>query len=347
MSLKNSISNGSGEQSLSEEHRAKISEVRASLGELPDKLSLYCSDACIKRYLTARNWNIKKATKMLKETLKWRLDYKPEEICWEEVAHEAETGKIYRTNFLDKYGRSVLVMRPARQNTNSTKGQIKYLVYCMENAILNLPPNQEQMVWLIDFHGFNMSHISVKVTKETAHVLQDRYPERLGLAILYNAPKFFEPFWMVVKPFLEPKTYNKVKFVYSNDHNSLKIMEEHFDMDRLESSFGGNSQVGFNATDYAARMREDDKKMALFWSRRNSSGTIEKSAIPSIKTDSEMNPDKPVNEEDSDKLVKEDEEDSSSQERAEELNRINGNGTNNEQLVSLERTAELMFTNVL
>ena len=65
----------------------------------------------------------------------------------------------------------------------------------MENAIVNLPENQEQMVWLIDFHGFNMSHISIKVTKETAHVLQEHYPERLGMAVLYDAPKIFEPFW--------------------------------------------------------------------------------------------------------------------------------------------------------
>lgn len=83
------------------------------------------------------------------------------------------------------------------QNSKSTKEQIKYLVYCMENAILNLPADQEQMVWLIDFDGFNLSNISVKLTKETAHVLQDQYPERLGLAILYNPPKFFEPFFMV------------------------------------------------------------------------------------------------------------------------------------------------------
>ena len=72
------------------------------------------------------------------------------------------------------------------QNSKSAKDQIKYLVYCMEKAILNLPPDQEQMVWLIDFEGFNLSNISVKLTRETAHVLQDHYPERLGLAILFN-----------------------------------------------------------------------------------------------------------------------------------------------------------------
>lgn len=84
------------------------------------------------------------------------------------------------------------------QNSKSTKGQIRHLVYCMENAILNLPMEQEQLVWLIDFHGFNLSHVSIKVTRETSVVLQEHYPERLGIAILYNAPKFFEPFWKVL-----------------------------------------------------------------------------------------------------------------------------------------------------
>nr|DAD40289.1 TPA_asm: hypothetical protein HUJ06_014612 [Nelumbo nucifera] len=156
------------------------------------------------------------------------------------------------------------------QNTKSTKGQIRYLVYCMENAILNLPPEQEQMIWLIDFHGFNMSSISVKVTRETAHVLQDHYPERLGVAILYNPPKIFESFWTLVKPFLELKTYRKVKFVYSDDLNSKKIMGDLFDMDKLETAFGGNSQLGFNFNDYAERMREDDKRMPSFWTRGSS-----------------------------------------------------------------------------
>ncbi|MFQ6662829.1 hypothetical protein Gotur_030551 [Gossypium turneri] len=282
--LKKSSSNGSDKSVTTEEQHAKISEIRKLIGPLPEKLAIYCSDAALTRYLRARNWNVKKATKMLKETLKWRAEYKPEEIRWEEVAHEAETGKIYRSNYIDKHGRTVLVMRPSCQvpsdflafylcnlllNTKSTKGQIRYLVYCMENAILNLPPDKEQMVWLIDFNGYNLSHTSVKVTRETAHILQDHYPERLGLAILYNPPKFFEPFWKVVKPFLEPKTQNKVKFVYSDDPNSKKIMEELFDMEKLESAFGGNDDSGFNISKYAERMREDDKRMPAFWTRGN------------------------------------------------------------------------------
>ncbi|WCJ44509.1 Sec14p-like phosphatidylinositol transfer family protein [Euphorbia peplus] len=274
--LKKSSSNGFEKALTTEEQQGKINEVKKSVGNLPEKLSIYCSDASIARHLRARNWNVKKATKMLKETLKWRAQYKPEEIRWEEVAHEAETGKIYRTSYLDKHGRTILVMRPSRQNTKSTKGQIKYLVYCMENAILNLAPEQDQMVWLIDFSGYNLSHVSLKVTKETAHVLQDHYPERLGMAILFNPPKFFEPFWMMAKAFLEPKTFNKVKFVYSDDPNSMKIMEDLFDMEQLESSFGGKDTQGFNINIFAERMKEDDKRMPAAWTR----GSTPPSVVP-------------------------------------------------------------------
>jgi hypothetical protein len=78
----NPVTNGFVKPVPTEEEQAKIEEVRKLLGPLPEKLSSFCSDDAVLRYLRARNWHVKKATKMLKETLKWRVQYKPEEICW-------------------------------------------------------------------------------------------------------------------------------------------------------------------------------------------------------------------------------------------------------------------------
>ncbi|XP_071737732.1 uncharacterized protein [Rutidosis leptorrhynchoides] len=264
------------------EKHNEIEKIKQRLG---NEYSTFLSDQSISRYLRARNWNVKKAEKMLEESLIWRMNYKPAEIRWEHVAAEAETGKIYRSSFMDKQGRSILVMRPRCQNSKSTRAQIKYLVYCMENAIFNLPPDQEQMVWLIDFNGFSMSNISIKSTKETAHILQDHYPERLGQAILYNPPKLFEPFWKVVKPFLEPKTANKVKFVYADDPNTKNIMESLFYIDKLESAFGGKNIAKFDVSFYAHRMKEDDAKRLAF--RKVESGSS--SASGRTSTVSEAN----------------------------------------------------------
>ncbi|XP_043693891.1 uncharacterized protein LOC122644578 [Telopea speciosissima] len=68
----------------------------------------------------------------------------------------------------------------------------------------------------------------------------------------------------MVKPFIEPKTYKKVKFVYSNDLESRKLIEDLFDKDKLESAFGGRNTVGFDYKEYSEWMREDDRKMSDF-----------------------------------------------------------------------------------
>ena len=93
----------------------------------------------------------------------------------------------------------------------------------------------------------------------------------------------------VVKPFLDPKTHKKVKFVYSGEQSSRKIMEDLFNMDELETAFGGNNQACFNITDYAAMMREDDKRMPLFYAGGKSS---EPSAVPSLNVNSESDKEK-------------------------------------------------------
>lgn len=39
----------------------------------------------------------------------------------DDIAHEAKTGKLYRANYFDKHGRTVLVMRPGSEVQNSIK----------------------------------------------------------------------------------------------------------------------------------------------------------------------------------------------------------------------------------
>ncbi|XP_031739563.1 phosphatidylinositol transfer protein 3 isoform X4 [Cucumis sativus] len=154
MSARKSRANATEKVWSHEEQQAKINEVKKLMGPIADKLPVLCSDASILRYLKARNWNTKKANKMLKETLKWRLEYKPEKISWEDIAQEAKTGKIYRATYTDKQGRTVLVMRPSSQNTESTTGQIRYLVYCMENAILS--SNSTDGYMMLDSAAFDV-----------------------------------------------------------------------------------------------------------------------------------------------------------------------------------------------
>lgn len=60
----------------------QVLEMKKIIGPLAEKLPKLCDDASLVRYLKARNWNTKKASRMLKDTVKWRLEFKPENILW-------------------------------------------------------------------------------------------------------------------------------------------------------------------------------------------------------------------------------------------------------------------------
>ncbi|XP_056170092.1 CRAL-TRIO domain-containing protein C23B6.04c-like [Syzygium oleosum] len=244
----------------------KVSELRAELGPLSGRSLKYCTDGCLRRYLVARNWNVEKSKKMLEESLKWRSTYKPEEIRWPEVAHEGETGKVSRADFHDRFGRTVLIMRPGKQNTKSAEGNIRHLVYLIENSILNLAEGQESMSWLIDFTGWTLrTQVPVRTALDIINVLQSHYPERLAVAFLYNPPRIFEAFWKAIKYFLDPKTFEKVKFVYPKNKDSVELMSTFFDVDNLPSEFGGKATLKYDHEEFSRMMAEDDVKTAKFW----------------------------------------------------------------------------------
>lgn len=244
----------------------KVNELKDAIGPQSGRNLQFCTNACFRRYLEARNWNVEKSKKMLEETLKWRSTFKPEEIRWNEVAIEGETGKIYRANFHDRNGRSVLILRPGMQNTTSLDNQMRHLVYLLENAILNLPEGQEQMSWLIDFTGWSITNnVPIKSARETINILQNHYPERLAIAFLYNPPRIFEAFWKIVKYFLDAKTFQKVKFVYPKNKDSVELMRTYFDEQNLPKEFGGKALLNYNYEEFSKMMTQDDVKSAALW----------------------------------------------------------------------------------
>jgi len=63
----------------------QINELKSAFGPLSARGEKYCSEAWLIRYLEARNWNVTKSKKMLEESLKWRVAYRPEDIRWVNV----------------------------------------------------------------------------------------------------------------------------------------------------------------------------------------------------------------------------------------------------------------------
>ncbi|MED6119094.1 hypothetical protein PIB30_008607 [Stylosanthes scabra] len=182
-----------------------------------------------------------------------------------EVAVDGENGKLYRANFYDKHGRTVIIVRPGLESTESMENRLRFVVYHLENAMLNLQPGQEQMTWLMEFTGWSLTSVPIKLAREIIFTLQNHYPERLAIMFLYNPPRVFEAFWKIVKYFMDAKTFEKVKFVYPKNKDSVELMKCYFDDENLPKEFGGKSTMKYNHEEFSRLMVQDDLKSAAFW----------------------------------------------------------------------------------
>lgn len=72
---------------------------------------------------------------MLEDTLKWRLEYLPDQLRWEDVQGEAARGKVYLLHDADEEGRPVVFMRPRKEEYGGDNDKrVQYVVYIMEQA---------------------------------------------------------------------------------------------------------------------------------------------------------------------------------------------------------------------
>lgn len=69
----------------------------------------------------------------------------------------------------------------------------------------------------------------------------------------------------IVKYFLDPKTFQKVRFVYPKNKDSVEIMRSYFDVENLPTEFGGNATLQYDHEEFSRQMAADDMKSAKLW----------------------------------------------------------------------------------
>ena len=204
------------------------------------------------RHFRADKGNIEKAIKRTKYAIKWRQDFGVDKILrsvenptTEEeheirkvLLHECSTAKIYVRNH-DREGRATLYFYLVRENTYNHKHNMMHLVFQIEKGIACTAKNGFEKVNIImDFTDWKLKDASsIETTKETIHILQDCYVERLNRVFMTNAPVIFRSFWNIAKPFIDPTT--KRKIVFCSGKSGLKEVEAQFDLNKLEKCAGG------------------------------------------------------------------------------------------------------------
>lgn len=220
------------------------------------------------RHFRASKGDLTRAIESVKSTLQWREEFGVDAIvnCLEPngdqelaaiIRAENATGKIYSRGY-DSTGRVLMYMRPARENTNIEIDNMRHLVWQMEKAIActrrksrELGQERTKINLMIDYAGFKLRDTPpMSTTKYTLKILQDMYPEILFCAYVLNPPMVFRTFWMIVKPFIDTVTKEKIVFC-SGKSGMAKLHAKVTEHDKLEQAAGGTVDVKeFNSKEY-------------------------------------------------------------------------------------------------
>jgi hypothetical protein len=81
---------------------------------------------------------------------------------------------------------------------------------------------------------------SMGVARAVLNILQDHYPERMGVALIINVPFLVNAFFRLIMPFVDPVTREKVKF-------NPKVIEDGFVAKEslMEEWWGGDNDFEY------------------------------------------------------------------------------------------------------
>jgi hypothetical protein len=172
----------------------------------------------LRRYLTAREGNVDAAEAQLRASAQWRHETKPHLLDAAEFAADIAMRKMFFMGH-DNHRRPVVVFRPGRDqiDAGTLPDKVRYFVFVNEIAISRMAPDVEQMTWLVDFTGYNVSHRDVKklaLARALIETLQAHYPERVARMVVASPPWYFRLLLAVVKPFVSERTLAKVVFAH-------------------------------------------------------------------------------------------------------------------------------------
>jgi len=175
---------------------------------------------------------------------------------------EARTGKMCRRGY-DKTGRPVVYFRPRNENTKNYENQVKHLVYTLEKVISTMDPSKgiESWVFVFDFKGLSLTNSApMSTSKKVLEILTCHYPERLGLALMIDAPYIFSMFYSAISPFIPEMTKHKIKFCSGKTtvgSQKYQAFSEFFEMEEFEVEFGGSSEYIYDHELYYQHENED------------------------------------------------------------------------------------------
>jgi len=190
------------------------------------------------RFLRARQWNYEPASELMINAIQWRRTFQGigvPRLTVKDAESQMRIGKAY-PHGLDKHSRPVTYVVSKLHESGGDQDEIqKFCVYFMEQVKRRCPKGITRICVVFDLGGFALRNMDYQFTKFMIHMLQNYYPDTLGVAYILNSPWLFSGCWAVLKRWIDPVSQKKVNFI------NMDELPQHIDAEQLPTMFGGTT----------------------------------------------------------------------------------------------------------
>ncbi|XWS15376.1 hypothetical protein CRYUN_Cryun35bG0091300 [Craigia yunnanensis] len=214
------------------------------------------SDVILLKFLRARDFKVKDAFTMIKNTARWRKEFGIEGLLDEELGNELE--KVVFMHGFDKEGHPVCYNvygefqnKELYQNTFADEEQrskfLRWRIQFLEKSIRKLDFSPSGICTMVQVNDLKNSPGPGKkelrqATNQALNLLQDNYPEFAAKQVFINVPWWYLAFNRMISPFLTQRT--KSKFVFAGPSKSAETLFRYIAPEQVPVQYGGLSREG-------------------------------------------------------------------------------------------------------
>ncbi|KAJ6485875.1 CRAL-TRIO domain-containing protein [Mycena sanguinolenta] len=203
------------------------------------------------KFLRARNLNATAAAEMFVATLRWRDEFKVDDLLKEEFPQDVfgQLGHIYGR---DKEGRPVVYnVYGGNQDLDAVFGDVerflRWRVAFMEKSVAMLDfENVDQTIQIHDYLGVSMSSrtpASKAAASQASNIFSSHYPELLYKKFFVNVPSYMSFLFWFFKTILPSATFAKMSVVGSSPRSIGKALLPYIEPDELPKRYGGTASA--------------------------------------------------------------------------------------------------------
>ncbi|XP_059630956.1 patellin-3 isoform X2 [Cornus florida] len=211
------------------------------------------SDVILLKFLRARDFKVKDAFVMLKNTFFWRKQFGIDTLIDEDLGDDLE--KVVFMHGLDKDGHPVcynvygefqnkeLYQKTFADEEKRTKF-LRWRIQFLERSIRKLDFSSGGVCTIFQVSDLKNSPGPGKrelrqATRQALQLLQDNYPEFVVKQVFINVPWWYLAFYTMISPFLTQRT--KSKFVFAGPAKTAETLFKYIPPEQVPIQYGGLS----------------------------------------------------------------------------------------------------------